>query len=162
MKQNRHYLNALCHFGPCHAYKQKVWRTVSSKLTYRVTKVLLRVNCIKQTEVLPHSPVATGVFDRFSPSETKLQSPPNLNMKHYKTVMFVQILECQAQLHKCKAPLAQGWAISGPGAPCGPPQRFLWPAEAFRKNHKIWKFLQLITGNVNASANLTDTCFYFY
>ena len=21
MKQNRHYLNALCHFGPCHANK---------------------------------------------------------------------------------------------------------------------------------------------
>jgi len=21
---DRHYLNALCHFGPCHAYKQKV------------------------------------------------------------------------------------------------------------------------------------------
>jgi len=24
MKLNRHYVNALCHFGPCHAYKQKV------------------------------------------------------------------------------------------------------------------------------------------
>jgi len=24
MKQNRHYVNALCHFGPCHAFKQKV------------------------------------------------------------------------------------------------------------------------------------------
>jgi len=27
-------------------------------------------------------------------------------MKHYKTVMFVEISECQAPLHKyCKAPL---------------------------------------------------------
>ena len=31
----------------------------------------------------------------------------------------------------------QGWAISGPRATCVPPQRFLWPAEAFRKNLKI-------------------------
>jgi len=27
-------------------------------------------------------------------------------MKHYKTVMFVQISQCQAPLHKCKSPLA--------------------------------------------------------
>jgi len=26
-------------------------------------------------------------------------------MKHYKTVMFVQISECQASLHKSKSPL---------------------------------------------------------
>ena len=66
----------------------------------------MRVSCItKQTEVLPHNPVGTGVFDGVSSSETKLQSPPlNLNMKHYKTVMFVQIAECQAPLHKCKSP----------------------------------------------------------
>jgi len=49
----------------------------------------LRVNCIKkQTEVLPHSPMvpqSRDVFDEFIPSETKLQFPPNLNMKHYKS-----------------------------------------------------------------------------
>jgi len=28
-------------------------------------------------------------------------------MEHYKTVMFVQISERQAPLHKCKAPLLQ-------------------------------------------------------
>jgi len=33
--------------------------------------------------------------------------------------------------------LAQGWAISGPRATCGPPQRFQWPAKAFRKNLQI-------------------------
>jgi len=39
-------------------------------------------------------------FGGLSPSATKLQSPlPNWNMKHYKTVMFVQISECQAPLH---------------------------------------------------------------
>jgi len=32
--------------------------------------------------------------------------------------------------------LTQGWAISGPWATCGPPQRFQWPAEAFLKNIK--------------------------
>jgi len=30
--------------------------------------------------------------------------------------------------------LWQGWAISGPRAKCGPPRRFQWPAEAFRKD----------------------------
>jgi len=55
---------------------------------------------------LPHSPVARRVFDGLSPSKTKLQSPPILNMKHYKTEMVVQISEYQAPLHKCKAPLA--------------------------------------------------------
>jgi len=37
---------------------------------------------------LPHSP-----FGGLSPSETKLQAPPNSNKKHYKTVIFVQISE---------------------------------------------------------------------
>jgi len=35
-----------------------------------------------------------------------------------------------------KYDLAQGWAISGPLATCGPPQRFQWPAEAFGKIFK--------------------------
>ena len=39
--------------------------------------------------------------------------------------------------------LWQGWAISGPRATCGQSQRFQWPAKAFRKNLKIWNFLQL-------------------
>ena len=51
-------------------------------------------------------PYPRGVFDGLSPSETMLQSHPSLNMKHYATVMFVQISECQAQLHNYKAPLA--------------------------------------------------------
>jgi len=33
--------------------------------------------------------------------------------------------------------LGQGWAISGPRATCGLPQRFQWPVEAFRKNHQV-------------------------
>jgi len=55
----------------------------------------------------------------------------------------------------------QGWAISGPRATCGPSQRFQWPAEAFRKNHQIWSFLQLITENVNAEDNLNGVLLLF-
>jgi len=33
--------------------------------------------------------------------------------------------------------LEQGWANSGPRAKCGPPLRFQWPAEAFRKYVQI-------------------------
>jgi len=40
-------------------------------------------------------------------------------MKHYKTVMFVQISECQAPLHKCKAPLAYR-RLSGDGSVATP------------------------------------------
>jgi len=35
--------------------------------------------------------------------QTMLQAPPNLNMKHYKSVEFCQFLLCQAPLHKRKA-----------------------------------------------------------
>ena len=60
----------------------------------------------KQVEGFPHSPVAMGGFGWLSLSETKLQAPPpSWNMKRYKTVVFVQSSECQAALHKCKAPL---------------------------------------------------------
>jgi len=44
---------------------------------------------------------------------------PNLNMKHYKTVMFVQMSECQAPLHKYKAPLAYR-RLSGDGSVATP------------------------------------------
>jgi len=46
--------------------------------------------------------------------------------------------------------LGQGWANSGPRAKCGPPQRFKWPAEAFRKYLQIWNFMDRITTNVRA------------
>ena len=101
-----HYLNALCHFGPCHADKQKVWHILQAFiLTYRVTYVLFWVNCIKkQAEVLPRSRYHGGALVGLSPPKQS-SKPPNWNMKHDKTVMFVQISECQASLHKCKAPL---------------------------------------------------------
>jgi len=40
-------------------------------------------------------------------------------MKHCKTVMFVQISECQVPLHKCKAPLAYK-RLSGDGSVATP------------------------------------------
>jgi len=49
----------------------------------------------------------------------KQSSHPNLNMKHYKTVMFVHISECQASLHKYKARLAYK-RLSGDGAVATP------------------------------------------
>ena len=113
-KQSRH-LNAMYHFGPCHACQQKVWHIFSCKLD--ILHNLFQVSCIKkQAEVLPHSPVTTGGLCGLSPSETKLQSPfQNWNMKHYKTVMFVQISECQAPLHKCTVKLPF-WRLSGDGS----------------------------------------------
>ena len=58
-------------------------------------------------------------------------------------------------------PLAQGWAISGPRATCGPPQRFQWPAEAFRKNHQVGKFHELTTVNVSVQAHLNRDLLLF-
>jgi len=41
-----------------------------------------------------------------APPKQSSNPPLNLNMKQYKIVMFVQILACQAPLHKFKAHLA--------------------------------------------------------
>jgi len=91
-------------FWPCHAYKQKVWHILQA--WHIASPKLFWVICMKkQAEVLPHSPVATGCFGGLSPSRTKLQAPTNCSMKHYKKVIFVQISQCQAPLHKCTAPL---------------------------------------------------------
>jgi len=49
--------------------------------------------------------------------------------------------------------ITQQWAISGPRATCGSPQRFQWPAEAIREkpyNHKI----SPTERNISAEANL--------
>jgi len=35
-----------------------------------------------------------------------------------------------------------------PRALCGPPQRFPWPAEAFRKNLQIWNLLKSVWGYI--------------
>jgi len=45
-------------------------------------------------------------------------------MKHYKTVMFVQISECHAPLHKCTVKLPYG-RLSGDGSVATP--SFHWP-----------------------------------
>jgi len=58
--------------------------------------------------------------------------------------------------------IEQGWAISGSRATCGPPQRFQWPAEAFRNNHQVWNFLEFITVNVSVQANLNRDLILFY
>ena len=53
--------------------------------------------------------IATGVFGGLFP-QTKLQDPPNWITKHYKSVEFYQISECQPPLNKRKAPY---WKLSG-------------------------------------------------
>jgi len=74
---------------------------ISCKLDISCNPVLFQISCIqKQTKVLPHIPVAAGGVWELIPSETKLQSPAKLNKKHYITVTFVQISECQGPLHK--------------------------------------------------------------
>jgi len=115
-KQSRH-LNALYHFGPCHACKQKVWHIFPCKLDilHNVSTFpsqLQKKNKLKFCHTV-QSP--RGAFVGLSPSETKLQSPlPNWNMKYYKAVMFVQISQCQAPLHKCTVKLPR--RLSGDGS----------------------------------------------
>jgi len=60
-----------------------------------------------------------GVFDGFALPKQRSNPHPKLNMKHYKTLMFVQISESQAPLHKCKAPLAYR-RLSGDGSVATP------------------------------------------
>jgi len=55
----------------------------------------------------------------------------------------------------------QGWAINGPRATCGSPQSFQWPAEAFRNNHQVLNFLELVTVNVSVQANLNRDLILF-
>ena len=59
----------------------------------------------KATWSLPHNPTATGGCGGLSPSK-QISKPTKLKYKHCKTVVFVQISECQAPyLYKFKAPL---------------------------------------------------------
>jgi len=51
------------------------------------------------------SPIAPGGFVGLSPHKTKLQAPPNENMKHYKSVKFMSNFGMSCHLHKHKAPL---------------------------------------------------------
>jgi len=50
----------------------------------------------------------------------------------YPAQLSVKLVLCRLSFD-CSNMLDQGWANSGPRAKCGPPQRFTWPAEAFRK-----------------------------
>ena len=47
-------------------------------------------------------------------------------------------------------------------ATCCSPQRFQWPAEAFRKYVQTWNFLQLITVMLVLRLTWTETCFCFH
>jgi len=61
-------------------------------------------------------PVAAGIFRGLSPPN-KAPSPLNWNMKHYKSLEFLLILECQATPpHKRKDPEPIYWKLSGDGS----------------------------------------------
>jgi len=91
---SRHYLNALCHFGPCHAYKQKVCKldiSYLARLTYRVTWVLFRVNCIKkEAEVLSHNPIATGLALVGLVPPKQSSKPSQIEIRSKIKLIFVQ------------------------------------------------------------------------
>jgi len=109
-KQSR-YLNALYHFGPCHACKQKVWHIFSCKfdILHNLSTFPSQIALKSKLKICHTVQSPQGACCGLSPSETKIQSPlPNWNMKHYKTVMFVQISEWQAPLHKCTVKLPYG------------------------------------------------------
>jgi len=54
--------------------------------------------------------------------------------------------------------LHQRWENSGPQATCGPPQRFQWPIETFRKIYKS-EISSNSSVNVSAEANLNRDLF---
>ena len=59
------------------------------------------------------SPVATGRWLVCLAPQTKLQAPPNWNIKHYKSVEFLSNLNVKPHLHKRKTPY---WRLSGDGS----------------------------------------------
>jgi len=40
------------------------------------------------------------------------------------------------------------WSNYRPRAACGPPQRFTWPAETFRKSLQIWNLMKNVWGYI--------------
>ena len=58
-----------------------------------------------------------------------------MNPMLHRTILRKSVTFAYVHLreNKSKLGLEQGWANSGPRAKCGPPQRFQWPAQAFRK-----------------------------
>ena len=57
--------------------------------------------------------------------------PSTLGPFQTKRLFFASIAPCVSNQ------LNQGWGISGPRATSGPPQRFQWQTEAFRKKLQI-------------------------
>jgi len=92
------------YFRHWHAYKQKVWQILQAwrNLSTFPSQLIALKSKLKFCHTAP-SPGGGGVVGLVPPKQSF--KPPVWNIRHYKTVLFVQILECQASLHKCKAPL---------------------------------------------------------
>jgi len=76
-------------------------------------RYMARENLITPVQNLNPDPSTRGSFGGLSPPN-KAPSPPNWDMKHYKSVECFQILECQAIPKKRKAPRRNGgiWIVS--------------------------------------------------
>jgi len=89
------------HFRNWHAYKQKVWQILQA--WHNLSTFPSQLIALKGKLTFCH--IATsqqeGAFVGLVTAKQNFK-PPNCNIRHYKTVMFVQISECQAPLHKCK------------------------------------------------------------
>jgi len=93
------------HFRHGHAYKQKVWQILQAwrNLSTFPSQLFAIKSKLKFCHTVP-SP-REGAFVGLVLPKQSFKPPPNWNIRHYKTVMFVQILDCQVALHKCKDPL---------------------------------------------------------
>ena len=91
------------HFRLWHAYKQKAWQILQD--WRNLSTFPSQLIALKSKLKFCHTVQSLGRGLLWAQSlQNKVSSPPNWNIRHYKTVLFVQILECQAPLHKCKAP----------------------------------------------------------
>jgi len=99
------------HFRHWHAYKQNVWQILQAwrNLSTFTSQLIALKSKLKFCHTVP-SP-REGAFVGLVPPK-QVSSPPNWNIRHYKTVMFVQILVCQAPLHKCKAPPTEDFLVT--------------------------------------------------
>jgi len=100
------------HFRYWHAYKQKVWQILQD--WRNLSTFPSQLNALKSKRKFCHTVQSPreGAFVGLVPPKQSFKPPPNWNIRHYKTVMLVQILECQAPLHKCEAPPIEDFLVT--------------------------------------------------
>ena len=98
---------------------------------------------------------ARGTYNKLCDCHHKSELPRSYHgrWRAFEVVFLLQPWNCL-----CLCSLRQGRSAGQ----MRPPQRFQWPAEAFRKNLEIWNFLQHIRVSISAEAELADTCSPFH